>query len=96
VGRVRRDDTDNNLEAQLAVSAVWTSVDVGETITTLTARGPSSYEGDPAQPVDALVAQVGQHPVVAALRAADEQFDRWVLGVSAAGGAALAALRLVW
>jgi len=39
-----------NLEAQLAVTAVWAAADVGETITTLTARGPSSYEGDPAQP----------------------------------------------
>ena len=75
---IRGDDPDYNLEAQLAVTAVWTSVDVGDRITTLTARGPSSYEGDPEQPIDALVAQVTQHPVVAAMRAADGEFDRWL------------------
>jgi hypothetical protein len=71
--------TDNNLEASLAVGAYWAPVvDVGPEIITMTGRGPSSYEHDPNQPVDEFVAQVEQHPVVAVLRDADPDFDRWV------------------
>jgi hypothetical protein len=38
----------------------------------------TDYEHDPDQPVDELVAQVAQHPVVAVLRDADADFHRWV------------------
>ena len=71
------EDPDYELEAQLAITAVWTSVDVGDKIITLGARGPSTYDGDQDQPLDALVAQVSQHPAVAALRAADDQLEHW-------------------
>jgi hypothetical protein len=73
------EDPDYDLEAQLAITIFWTSsVDVGTEIITMTARGPSSYEGDPRQPVEELVAQVQRHPVVAVLRGADAQLERWV------------------
>ena len=71
--------TDNNLEASLAVSAFWApGVDVGPEIVTISGRGPSSYEHDPQPPVDEFVAQVEQHPVIARLRGANADFDRWV------------------
>jgi hypothetical protein len=75
---IRGGMTDNNLEASLAVTAFWTSVDVGSEISTITGRGPSSYEQDPTQPVDELVAQVELQPVVAGLRGADTVFRSWV------------------
>jgi hypothetical protein len=51
---------------------------MGSKIITITGRGPSSYEHDPNQPVDELVAQVELQPVVAALRGADAVFRSWV------------------
>jgi hypothetical protein len=76
---IRGGMTDNNLEASLAVSAFWTPVvDVGPEIITISGRGPSSYEHDPQPPIDELVAQVEQHPVVVVLRNADANFHRWV------------------
>ena len=79
VAVIRGGMTDNNLEASLAVGAFWAPVvDVGPEIITITGRGPSSYEHDPNQSVDELVAQVDKHPVVAVLRDADANLHRWV------------------
>ena len=72
---IRGGMTDNNLEASLAVTAFWTSVDVGSEIVTVSGRGPSSYEHDPELPVDEFVVQVERLPVVAVLRGADAAFD---------------------
>jgi hypothetical protein len=70
--------TDNNLEASLGIGAYWAPVvDIGQEIITISGRGPSSYEHDPNQPVDAFVTQVEQHPVFAVLRDADAHFARW-------------------
>jgi hypothetical protein len=71
-------ETDNDLEAKFSVTAVWTSsVDVGPEIVSISGRGPSSYEHDPLRPLDEFVAHVEGHPVVAVLRGADENFQRW-------------------
>jgi hypothetical protein len=67
----------NELEAGFVVSAEWRSVDVGSQAFSIAGRGPSSYEHDPAPPVDEFVAEVEQLPDVAALRDADPAFRGW-------------------
>jgi hypothetical protein len=66
----------NELEAAFVVSAEWKWVDVGSKAFSIAGRGPSSYEHDPAPPVDEFVAEVEKLPAVAALRGADAAFHR--------------------
>src|SRR3954463_13695142 len=54
VGFPAPDSASNGFEAQFIVSAKWHAIDVGR-LTTLDARGPSTYEHDPAPTLDQFV-----------------------------------------
>jgi len=63
----------NSYVALLVVSAKWDPIDVGR-LTTLTGRGPSTYEHDPHQALEDFISEVERSQVVQKLKLADAAF----------------------